>query len=295
MYSKIYNESPLFINTTTKFLSYFYNIKSTNPYATKFPEMAPEVKYAIEQFLYDYDLHINYIKKITFVQHKDWWYKLDPISENDINFYLPLLVLELSLYPKNFFKKINLKHLTLASSIIFHSDHYEQYRAAMPDYEEDSLSLVFSCKERGIKYIRNVIHHELFHYFYFMFVGPFEDKDDLWEMFNPKGFEYNLKSIIWQQNEILNSDYQDYNSFVSYVSKTRLEEDKAEIFSFMVTSGNDVKDLLNREGVIGKFLYIRQLLEKFDKIEFRQGKGDFWYKTIRFKKEICDKYYFIKI
>ena len=186
-----------------------------------------------------------------------------------------------------------MKSLTLASSVVFHSDNYEQYRAALPDYEEDTLSLVFSCKERSIRYIRNVIHHELFHYFYFMFVGPFEEKDDLWEMFNPKGFEYSMKSTIWSQKEILSGDYQDYDSFVTYFSKTKLEEDKAEVFSYMVTSGNDVKDLLKREGVIGKFLYIRQLMEKFDSKEFKQKMGDFWNKVIRFKKEICDKYYFL--
>ena len=290
MFSKQYNESPLFLTTTTKFLSYFYSLKSTSPYATKFPEILPEVQNAIQDFLYDYDLKLNYTTKITFVQHKDWWYKLEPITENDINFYLPLLVLELSLYPKNFFKKINLKNLTLANNVVFHSDNYEQYRAGLP---QDTLSLVFSCKERSIKYIRNVIHHELFHYFYFMYVGPFEDKDDLWEMFNPKGFEYSMKSQIWSQKEILSGDYQDYDSFVSYFSKTKLEEDKAEVFSYMMTSGNDVKDLLKREGVIGKFLYIRQLMEKFDEKEFKQKMGDFWNKVIRFKKEICDKYYFI--
>ena len=293
MFSKQFNESPLFLNTITKFLSYFYSLKSTNPYAVKFPPILPEVQNAIEQFLYDYDLKLNYTTKITFVQHKDWWYKLEPITENDINFYLPLLVLELSLYPKNFFKKINLKNITLSNNIVFHSGNYENYRAGLPDYEENTLSLVFSCKERNIKYIRNVIHHELFHYFYFMYVGPFEDKDDLWEMFNPKGFEYSMKSELWSQKEILSGDYQDYDSFVSYFSKTKLEEDKAEVFSYMVTSGNDVKDLLKREGVIGKFLYIRQLMEKFDEKYFKQKMGDFWNKVVRFKKEICDKYYFV--
>ena len=293
MFSKQFNESPLFLNTITKFLSYFYSLKSTNPYAVKFPPILPEVQNAIEQFLYDYDLKLNYTTKITFVQHKDWWYKLEPITENDINFYLPLLVLELSLYPKNFFKKINLKNITLSNNIVFHSGNYENYRAGLPDYEENTLSLIFSCKERNIKYIRNVIHHELFHYFYFMYVGPFEDKDDLWEMFNPKGFEYSMKSELWSQKEILSGDYQDYDSFVSYFSKTKLEEDKAEVFSYMVTSGNDVKDLLKREGVIGKFLYIRQLMEKFDEKYFKQKMGDFWNRVIKFKKEICDKYYFV--
>ena len=265
MFSKQFNEGPLFLSTITKFLSYFYSLKSSSPYAVKFPEILPEVQNAIEQFLYDYDLKLNYTTKITFVQHKDWWYKLEPITENDINFYLPLLILELSLYPKNFFKRINLKNITLSNNIVFHSGNYENYRAGLPDYEEDTLSLIFSCKERSIKYIRNVIHHELFHYFYFMYVGPFEDRDDLWEMFNPKGFEYSMKSELWSQKEILSGDYQD----------------------------NDVKDLVKREGVIGKFLYIRQLMEKFDEKYFKQKMGDFWNRVIKFKKEICDKYYFI--
>ena len=293
MFTNQFNESPLFTNTTTKFLSYFYSLKSTSPFNSKFPEILPEVQNAIDQFSYDYDLKLKYITKITFIQHQDWWYKLEPISENDINFYLPLLVLELSLYPKNFFQKIKLKTIVLAHTTIFHCDKYEQYRAGLPDYEEDSLSLVFSCKERSIKYIRNVIHHELFHYFYFMCVGPFENRDDLWEMFNPKGFEYSLKSEVWSQQDIFTGDYQDYNSFVSYFSKTKLEEDKAEIYSYMVTSGNDIKDLLKREGVIGKYLYIRQLMEKFDEKEFKQKTGDFWNRVIKFKKEICDKYYFV--
>ena len=68
-------------------------------------------------------------------------------------------------------------------------------------------------------------------YFYFNFVGEYEDKVDLWEMFNPKGFEYTSKSGAWIQKEIISNDYQDYNSFVTQFSKTNLEEDKAEIFS----------------------------------------------------------------
>jgi hypothetical protein len=34
-------------------------------------------------------------------------------------------------------------------------------------------------------------------------------------------------------------------------------------------------------------------MEKFDEKEFKQKMGDFWQRVIRFKKEICDKYYFI--
>ncbi len=122
--------------------------------------MEYEVHSAIEHFLKEYDLKIEYIQKMTLVEHKDWWYRLDPITDSDINFYLPLIALEFSLYPKEFIKKIKLKKLILADTVVFHTLSYEQYRAALPDYEPDTLGFVFSCKERNIKYIRSMIHHE---------------------------------------------------------------------------------------------------------------------------------------
>ena len=292
MYSMQYNKAPLFGHRTMTFLSYFKNLANSSPYQSSFPEISPEVQSYINNFLYENNLQLIIINKFTITDHKDWYYKLEPPSQSDINFYLPLLILELSLYPKLFFEKIKLKKIILSNSIIFHSETFEQYRAALPDYELDSFSFVLSCKERNLKYIRKVIHHELFHYFYFMYKGKYENKDDLWEMFNPKGFEYSAISSVWSQNDLIGNDYQGNNSFVSEFSKMKLEEDKAEVFCFMMTSGNDIKDLMKREGVIGKCLYIKQLMEEFDKEGFNiQGSDNFWEKVIKYKKEVVDVYY----
>ena len=290
MYSSIYKSPSQFLPQTLSFISYLKNLKSCL-LSKNFDNLEIEVSLAIENFAHEYDVEIVYVDEMKFTIHENFWYKMEPLTEEDINFYLPLLVMELKLYPKDFIKRIMLKKLILTNSILYHNDSYEDYRACIPDYEPDTNALVFSCKERNIKYIRNVIHHELFHYIYYRLNGYFENKDDVWEVFNPKGFYYGNK-FTWNDSDLLFNDYAKQCSFVSDFSMASLDEDKAEIFSFLVTSGLDNVDLGKREGVIGKCLYIKKLMGEFDAYNFFTGKNDFWNKCIQFKKEVCDRYYF---
>ena len=95
----------------------------------------------------------------------------------------------------------------------------------------------------------------------------------------------------WNDNDLLDNDYNSNNCFVSEYSKKSLANDRADIFSFMIISGIDINDLGKREGVFGKCVIIKKMLEKFDKEDFTIGRNDFWNKAILFKKEICDIYY----
>jgi hypothetical protein len=70
-----------------------------------------------------------------------------------------------------------------------------------------------------------------------------------------------------------------------------LENDRSDVYSFLITSGLDVYDLGNREGIIGKCIIIKKMLADFDKEDFSIGRNDFWYKARLFKKEICNGYY----
>ena len=190
--------------------------------------------------------------------------------------------MEFSLYPKNFIKKINLKKIILCDEIIINN---KNYRSGLSDYDYEIQAMIYSTKEKNLKYIRNVIHHELFHYYYFSDKGCFETNDYYWEIYNPKNFKYNNNNSDLIENEFLN-----LNSFVSEFSKKSLEEDKAEIFSFLITSGIDTNQI-EKKGILGKCLIIKKMLEDFDKEDFWIGKNDFWSRVILFKKEICDFYY----
>ena len=291
MYRTTFKEENFFTFQKTQFLTYFQNLSNKSPYnPNSFPEMSPEVITGIQTIFTNLNLNLELIKTEKIINHKNWFCKLTAVNQDDINFYLPLISLELSLYPKNFIKKINLKKIILCNEIIINNNFGEEYRSGIPDNDYEIQAMIYSTKERNLKYIRNVIHHELFHYYYFADKGCFENSDYYWEMFNPKNFFYNNKET-WNNNDLINNDFSSLNSFVSDFSKKSLEEDKAEIFSYMITSGISTNELGKKEGILGKCLIIKKMLEDFDREDFLIGQNDFWNRAILFKKEICDFYY----
>ena len=278
MYRTTFKEEDFFKFQKTQFLTFFQNLSNFS--YNNFPKFSPEILTGIETIFSNLNLKLELIKTEKIITHKNYFYKLTAIKDENINFYLPLISLEFSLYPKNFIKKIHLKKIVLCDEILIND---KDYRSGIADRDYEIQAMIYSTKEKNLKYIRNVIHHELFHYYYLSDKGCFETNDFYWEVFNPKNFQYNNNDLI--QNEFLN-----VNSFVSEFSKKSLEEDKAEIFSFLITSGID-ENQIEKKGILGKCLIVKNMLEDFDKEDFWTGKNDFWSRVVLFKKEICDFYY----
>ena len=291
MYSYQFKEASPFTSLKFSFLEFLTNLSERDIYSKRLmANLSPDINTAIKTITFNLGLELNIVTTSKIVDHKEWWYKLEPLSQDDINYYLPLLILELSLYSKNFFQKLNLKRIILSNSITFNTLNLEEYRAALPDYDYDTRALVFSARERSLDYIRRVIHHCIFDYYYFVDHGTFHEKDSNWEHFNPKGFYYGNKET-WNENDLIYDDYKSNDCFVSSYSKISLENDRSDVYSFLITSGLDVYDLGTREGIIGKCIIIKKMLAEFDKEDFSIGRNDFWYKARLFKKEICDVYY----
>ena len=101
----------------------------------KMPLLSKDLWEAINSIFSSFNIKLNLITETKYVDHVTWWYKLNPLNDQDINFYLPLLALELSIYPKSFIKKLSLQQIIVCHSLSFHTDLYDQYRAAIPDYE----------------------------------------------------------------------------------------------------------------------------------------------------------------
>lgn len=283
-----YKSSSLFAIQTTLFKEYLFNL-SNYGIMGKMPPLSKDLWEAINSIFSSFNIKLNLITETKYVDHVTWWYKLNPLNEQDINFYLPLLVLELSIYPKSFIKKLSLQQIIVCHSLSFHTDLYDQYRAAIPDYENPIYGMIYCAKERDISYIRSVIHHELFHYYDYIDHGGFVLQNDPWELFNPEGFKYGEGG--WANRTVNTLDVKLFDYFISDYSTSGIEEDKAEIFGWMVTQGLSSKILGRREGVLGKYTSIKCMLENFDKEGFWQGNGDFWDKAIQFKKIICDNFY----
>ena len=287
MISYNYQNSP-FSAQTTMFKDYLSNLFYYDLNQTM-PPISNELWQSINSVFQSLNLKLNLITTTKYVDHNIWWYKMEPLSEEDINFFIPLLALELSLYPKSFISKLSLNQIVVCHSAIFHTDSIEQYRAAIPDYEYPTYGMIYCAKERSISYIRIVIHHELFHYYDQMHHGNLYQDDDTWQLFNPQGFKYGKGGWSRRTARQLKQNLFDY--FITDYSTTGIEEDKAEIYSWMVTEGFSFESLDKREGVIGKCVSIKCMMEEFDKEGFWQGKGDFWNRALLFKKTICNNFY----
>jgi hypothetical protein len=204
------------------------------------------------------------------INHSTWWYDCLPLEDEDLDFFLPLFFKEFSLYPISLIKNSQLKNVYFVNSLIFSTHAFSQYRASVPDYSDDVMSMIYCCKERGVDYIKNVIHHEFFH-----FVDFIEDKkiygpDPDWEILNEPDFKYGSGGAMNREWKPLSPEIR---GFLNFYSTTGIEEDKAEIFSHMINFPEIVVET-KCEILKGKFDYIRNLLERFDPDGI--GKKDFW-------------------
>ena len=171
-------------------------------------------------------LNIEFIipTKSNSITHSDRFIiNYHPPTKHDLDFFLPIFILEFSLYPASLIKKTELKSIIFVNSIFYSSDVItNEYRAAVPDYLH-TQSLYLSTKERNPQYIRNIIHHEFFHYIDWADDKTFEDNE--WKSLNFSGFEYGKVDFLVE-------NMNDYKGFVNFCSLHGLEEDKAEIFSY---------------------------------------------------------------
>ena len=255
-----------------------------------FPHLSHSLQSNIHSIFNSLNLTLNIPSNKTRIDHGEYWYELYPATSNDLNFFLPLLALELSLYPKSFITKLQLKQIIICNSLIFHTQHNEMYKAAFPDCTPGTNAMIYCAKERDVNYIRVFIHHELFHYFDEVGKNVYKSKE-LWDMFNPKGYSYGMTGDFAGEGKYKELDQKYSYYFFTQYSQSGIEEDKAEVFTWLINSGLSMQELGMKEGLIGKCVSIKIMLEEFDKEGFKQGKDDFWEKVMMFKRVIVDKYY----
>jgi hypothetical protein len=251
-YFKLLNENKL--NSAT------YNL---------FKGIYEEIKQDVEDLFKYYKLTLTYQYQETVVHHETWWYQLYPLQQEDLDYYLPLFFREFSLYPLSFIKNLRLRSIFLVNSLDFSTHTYTQYRAAVPDYSEDTMAMIYCCKERRADYICNVIHHELFHFIDQIMYGNLYRKDREWMGFNVEGFEYGEGGAV---NRIWRPLDPAIKGFLNYYSTTGIEEDKAEVFSFLINKPEEVKN--NTCSILQKKMdYIKYMMGLFDEDGFPD---EFW-------------------
>lgn len=177
-----------------------------------------------------------------------------------ISAYLPLLKSELAKYPKSLLEKAGTKKMVLAVKLAVG----KQERSAVPDWDEMILFLDVENGKEVATYHRRVFHHEFYHIIdYADDRKVYEDKD--WTKLNPKDFKYGKGGAsMYETGEDVFSKSEKIPGFLNKYGTAGVEEDKAELFSFLFTDHAFLKKRCEKdESVRSKVSRMKELMESF--------------------------------
>ena len=156
----------------------------------------------------------------------------------------------LSIYSKEFLKKINLKYIVMCENLSISGVN----TAGIPDHLMKTLIIDLKFNE---KYFERVIHHELFHIINDGYKQLFDD--DEWMKFNEPNFKYADCSTCSKKLGL--DTYKNTNGFFTEYSMTIPSEDMAEVYSHLMMGNYKNADdkILNK-----KIKFIKDKLKEID-------------------------------
>ena len=204
--------------------------------------------------------------------------ELDGISGDDadnVETYLPLLLSEFNLYPPEFVKKSGVVKIVLCKKLAYKN----QFRAAIPGL---GTGILYYDVENGAgieSYQRSTMHHEYFHLVDYRDDGRLY-KDDNWARLNPDGFSYG-RGGQFVQDDPTQSLTSNRPGFMNKYSTQGVEEDKAEVFAYLVTQSELMEQRVKDDPIIAsKVNMMRQLLTSFSPAM----NHEFWQKSAALKR-----------
>ncbi len=179
----------------------------------------------------------------------------DKVDIDNLNSKFSVIEKNLNLYNSNFLKKIKLKYIVFCENLIVSGIN----TGGIPDNKNRTLILDINFKQ---KYFERMIHHEIFHMIQNSHSNVFDENK--FSSFNKASFNYAKCSTCTDK---LNLDlYKDTNGFLTEYSKSIPSEDMAEIFSFLMTDKNIIKEKIKNDKILSnKVNYIKFCLAKIDK------------------------------
>lgn len=176
-------------------------------------------------------------------------------SRKTLEYYVPILEAEWNLYPVSLIRNAGLQRIVLCSELAFEAD----IRAAIPDFQDNTLYLDVDFVLSGELYVRRVIHHEFFHMIDLADDGSFSDKS--WRLLNGNDFVYRGRGVHSRNESAITAKRP---GFLTRYSMTEVEEDKAEVFSIMIVLGEVVDARAEKDSVIrAKRDQMKKLLREF--------------------------------
>jgi hypothetical protein len=161
-----------------------------------------------------------------------------------------LVVDELSRYPRSFLERAGLRRVVLCAEL-------REERRPIPSLPNYRNTLLLDAGGSP-SYLRRLVHHEVFH-----FVDLADDgvvlADPTFASLNPPGFEYGSGGRAMRERSAAAFGAAPAG-FVSRYATSAVEEDKAEIFAFLMTRPQAMAELGHRDPIIAaKAAHVRQL------------------------------------
>jgi hypothetical protein len=180
-----------------------------------------------------------------------------PALESDLKFHLPLLDNELAVYQAGTLKKVGVRHVVLCGKLQLKGK--EIGGVALSDRGTLFLTVVRSPSDSS--YARGAIHHEIFHMIDFH--DGYADSDYRWERLNAKGFRYGKGGIHHLDNGYGLLPDDSVMGFLNKYSRSGAEEDKAEIYEFMLNCPGILEERMIRDAILSaKYRELRSRLKK---------------------------------
>ena len=179
----------------------------------------------------------------------------DKVNINNLNSKFPLIEKNLNRYNSNFLNKIKLKYIVFCENLFIS----EINTGGIPDSKNRTLILDINFNK---KYFERMIHHEIFHMIQNSHTNFFDENE--FSSFNETSFNYAECSTC---SDRLNLDlYENTDGFLTEYSKSIPSEDMAEIFSFLMTDKNTIKEKIKNDKILyNKVNFIKFSLAKIDK------------------------------
>ncbi len=175
-------------------------------------------------------------------------------NKEDIEKKMPIIEKNLNRYSSIFLNKINLKYIVLCENL-----SVSQISAAgVPNSKTKTLVIDIKFSE---KHFERVLHHEIFH-----MINESHKKKFLyekWKDFNNSEFKYAECSTCSDRLNL--SLLKENKGFVTEYSMSTPSEDMAEVFSFIITNKEKLKDKALIDPILNKkILFIKKNILKID-------------------------------
>jgi hypothetical protein len=174
--------------------------------------------------------------------------------------YLPMFLSEFNIYSPSMMTSAHLERIVFCQDLRLSN----QKRAAVPNFLDYTLYLDVRQGAKYAGYLRRALHHEYFH-----MIDQYDDgnlyEDTKWKRLNPPDFAYGNGGESVQHEKNVGSLRGDIPGFLNLYSQSGVEEDKAEIYAYMLTDYGMVARRAKDDPIIReKVAMIKALLQIFD-------------------------------